>query len=320
MDFRRTARTYSLLGQRGTFGVALRELASRDARIVALSCDLTRTAGLERFAEDYPDRVYNVGIAEENAIGMAAGMADEGYVPFVTTFSNFAALRANEFVRHFMAYMKCNVKLVGFGAGFAMEFFGNTHYGLEDVAVLRSMPNLTILSPADCVEVAKCIEWAASNDGPVYIRLSGKMNNPMVHRNDFDFVAGKAIRLQAGDGVSIIATGSMVNVAMMAAKALRDEGIEAAVYDFHTIKPLDEMMIREAAQAPVVVTVEEHCLAGGLGTAVAEVLASGLGHGRLVRLGAGDAYMRAGSYEYMLACHGLTTQNLVATVKDALGR
>ncbi len=137
IDYVKNNRVYSLLGQRGTFGTVLKELAAENEKIIALSADLTRTSGLEQFAAAYPDRLYNVGIAEENAVGMAAGLADQGYIPFVSTFANFATLRANEFMRHFMAYMNCNVKIVGLGSGFAMELFGNTHYGLEDISTIR---------------------------------------------------------------------------------------------------------------------------------------------------------------------------------------
>jgi len=231
MDYLKNNRVFSLLGQRGTFGTVLKELAGENDKIIAISADLTRTSGLEQFAALYPERMYNVGIAEENAVGMAAGLADQGYVPFVTTFSNFATLRANEFVRHFMAYMNCNVKLVGFGSGFAMEFFGNTHYGLEDISTIRSMPNLMIFSPADGLEVAKTVDYVSKHTGPVYIRLSGKMNNPMVHKTDFDFVPGKALLLEEGEDVVLFATGSMVSVSMKARKILAENGIDVEMIE-----------------------------------------------------------------------------------------
>ncbi len=311
-------RTYSLLGQRGTFGNVLKDIAASNKRIVALSADLTRTSGLEQFAASYPDRIYNVGIAEENAVGMAAGLADQGKIPFVTTFANFATLRANEFVRHFMAYMKCNVKLVGLGSGFAMEFFGNTHYGLEDIAAIRAMPNLTIFSPADGLEVAKVVEYAATNDGPMYIRLSGKMNNPMIHKNDFDFVKEKMYKLIDGDDAVIYATGSMVNVAVKAAKKLEEEGIYASVYDVHTIKPFDSDTVCENKDIPVIMSVEEHSIVGGLGSSVAEVLSYQRTHGRLIRIGTGDTYEAAGDYEYMLEKHGLTVENVCNEIKKEI--
>lgn len=311
MEYIKKNRVYSLLGQRGTFGTVLKDLAAGNDRILALSADLTRTSGLEQFAAEYPERFYNVGIAEENAVGMAAGLADQGYVPFVSTFANFATLRANEFVRHFMAYMKCNVKLVGLGSGFAMELFGNTHYGLEDIAAIRSMPNIMIFSPADGLEVAKIVEYASKHEGPMYIRLSGKMNNPMVHKSDFSFEAGKMLELSEGEDIVIYATGSMVNVAIKAAKCLSSNGISAAVYDVHTIKPFDEETVIDNKDKELIVSIEEHCKTGGLGTAVAEVLSTQTNHGQLLRIGTGDKYEAAGDYEYMLQKHGLTPDGIV---------
>lgn len=314
MDYLKNNRVFSLLGQRGTFGTVLKELAGESDKIIAISADLTRTSGLEQFAALYPERMYNVGIAEENAVGMAAGLADQGYVPFVTTFSNFATLRANEFVRHFMAYMNCNVKLVGFGSGFSMEFFGNTHYGLEDISTIRSMPNLMIFSPADGLEVAKTVDYASKHTGPVYIRLSGKMNNPMVHKTDFDFVPGKALLLEEGEDVVLFATGSMVSVSMKARKILAENGIDAAVYDIHTIKPFDADAVVKEKDKKLIVSIEEHSVTGGLGSAVSEVLAEQTSHGKLLRFGTADRYEAAGSYEYMLQVHGLTPETIAERI------
>lgn len=314
MEYIKNNRVYSLLGQRGTFGTVLKDLAGENEKIIALSADLTRTSGLEQFAATYPDRLYNVGIAEENAVGMAGGMADQGYIPFVSTFANFATLRANEFVRHFMAYMKCNVKLVGLGSGFAMELFGNTHYGLEDISTIRSMPNITIFSPADGLEVAKVVDYAAANEGPMYIRLSGKMNNPMVHKADFDFIPGKAIKMADGDDVTIFASGSMVSVSLKAVKKLAENGISASVYDVHTIKPFDTDSVIKNKDKRLIVSVEEHCRIGGLGSAIAEVLAGQSQHGELITLGTGDGYEAAGNYDYMLQVHGLTPDGIANTI------
>lgn len=316
MDLVKNNRMLALLGQRGTFGTVLHELAASNENVVALSADLTRASGLERFATDYPKRFLNVGIAEEYAIGIAAGMADKGKIPFFTTFSNFAAMRANEFVRHFMAYMNCNIKLIGLGSGFAMELFGNTHYGLEDISVLRSMPNIEILSPCDCMEVGKCVEYCINHVGPVYLRLSGKMNQPMIYKKDYEFIVGKGIVLKEGQSAIIYATGSMVAVAMKAAKELEKEGIYVQVVNIHTIKPLDTKLIQGNKDYPIIITIEEHSYRGGLGTAVAEVLAEFQEHGRLIRLGTGDKYLKAGRYEYMLEQHGLTAENLMVVIKN----
>ena len=163
MDYEKSNRALARQGQRGTFGTVLHEIAKSNDRVIAVTADLTRVSGLERFFKDYPSQSLNIGIDEQNLVAFAAGMADEGYVSFATTFANFVALRANEFVRHFMAYMQCNVKLIGLGSGFSMELFGNMHYGIEDIAVLRSMPNIVILSPADAMEVGKYVEYCAEH-------------------------------------------------------------------------------------------------------------------------------------------------------------
>lgn len=319
MDYIKNNRFFSLLGHRGTFGNVLKELASDDKRIVAISADLTRTSGLEQFAALYPDRLYNVGIAEENAVGMAAGLADQGMIPFVTTFANFAVLRANEFVRHFMAYMQCNVKLIGLSGGFSMEFFGNTHYGLEDIAAIRSMPNITIFSPADGLEVAKCVDYAAKNIGPMYIRLTGKMNNPIVYKQDFDFIPGKMIELSEDADIVIYATGSMVSTALEAHKKLLEDGISSKVYDVHTIKPFDEGEVVKNSSKRLIVSVEEHCKIGGLGSAVAEALSSLTSHGKLIRIGSGDRYEPAGDYNYMLQSHQLTSDAIKTLIMKEIG-
>ena len=306
MNHIKNNRLYSLLGQRGTFGKVLKELAEDNERIIAISADLTRTSGLEQFAAEYPKQFYNVGIAEENAVGMAGGLADQGYIPFVFTFANFATLRANEFVRHFMAYMNCNIKLVGFGSGFAMELFGNTHYGLEDISTIRSMPNIMILSPADGVEVAKMVEYAAQNERPMYIRLSGQMNNPMIHKKDFDFIPGKAVQLTEGNDIVIYTTGSMVVTGLKVEQLLEEKGIGASIYDVHTIKPFDQECVAKEKRKKLIVTIEEHSIVGGLGSVVSEVLAEQGCHGPLIRFGTGDKYESAGTYDYMLMVHGLT--------------
>ncbi len=318
MDYVKNNRALSLLGQRGTFGTALFELAKENEKIFAVTADLTKAPGLERMFEKFPDRCVNVGIAEQNAVGFAAGLADAGKIPFVTTFSNFATMRANEFVRHFMSYMECNVKLVGLGSGFAMELFGNTHYGLEDIAALRSFPGITILSPSDCLELTKCVKFAVEHAGPVYIRLSGRMNNPIVNRVDYEFVAGKGRILNEGGDAVIYATGSMVSVALKASRSLEADGIRARVANIHTIKPIDCELIRMGMDRPLVLTVEEHAKIGGLGSAVAEALSEEGYHGKVIRMGTKDRYEKAGAYGYMLARHGLTVEGITSTVKEYL--
>lgn len=312
------ARLYSLLGQRGTFGVKLDEIAKENDSIIAITSDLTRTSGLERFSENYPERFYNVGIAEQNSIGFAAGLADNGFVPFVTTFSNFSALRSNEFIRHYMAYMMCNIKLIGLGSGFSMELFGNTHYGIEDIGAIRSFPNIEILSPCDGTEVSKCVEYCANSKFPTYLRLSGKANNPIVYKDpEYDFKPGQAVTLVEGSDITIYATGSMVYYALKASKELMDKGISANVVNVHTIKPIDSTLIKKNCKTNLIVSIEEHSIIGGLGTSISEVLSTLKTHPPLLMLGVKDRYIKAGRYEYMLEQNGLNVPNIVNSIVNS---
>lgn len=319
MEYKPTEiRTMSMLGQRGVFGVTLDKLAAADEKLFALSADLRNTSGLDRFANNYPDRFVNVGIAEQNLIGIAAGLADSGYRVFAATFANFAALRACEFVRHFMGYMSSPVKLVGFAGGFAMEFFGNTHYGMEDVAALRAISNLTIISPADGLGTAKAVAAMVGYDAPVYLRLTGTANMPVVYNRDFDFQIGKAVMLKEGRDIVLIACGSMVANAIQAAEILEKEAVSASVIDMHTIKPLDTDILDNVQGKKLVVTVEEHGIVGGLGGAVAEYLSSRPGAPVLLRLGIAQGYKKAGSYQYMIGQNGLLPDQIAEAIRTNL--
>ena len=309
-------RTWSILGQRGTFGIAMLDVADNNHKIIGLSADLCNTSGMDRFANKYPERFINTGIAEQNMVGMAGGLADAGFIPICTSFANFIALRSNEFVRHFLSYMQCNVKLVGLSAGFGMELFGNTHYGVEDIACLRTYPNLTILSPADGVEVVKCVEAAAKTEGPFYIRLTGKMNQPMVHRSDIDFQIGKNITLREGADVVIFATGGMVSRALKAADKLAESGVDAAVIDVHTLAPFDKDSVLKELDKKLLVSVEEHSVVGGLGTIIADTLSETQHNTRLLKLGVAHEFKKAGEYEYMLEVNRLTADMIAEDILE----
>jgi len=311
MEFKRTTiRTLSILGQRGAFGYALTESAKENDKIIALTADLCTTSGLDRFNNAYPERVVNVGIAEQNMIGIAAGMSTLGYIPFATTFANFASLRSCEQMRHFMGYMKENIKIVGFGGGFAMGMFGITHYGIEDIASIRSIANMTIISPADCLETAKSTIAASQFKGPIYLRLTGIMNHPIVYKEDYDFEIGKAIQLKDGSDIAIFATGGMVHQSLQTAKQLEEKGISCKVVNIHTIMPIDKKAIYEALGAKVIVTVEEHSIIGGLGSTVAEVLSELKEKPPQLMIGVSSEYKPAGSYEFMLGQYGLNDNNI----------
>lgn len=249
-------RIWSRLGSCGAFGQAALVLPEVEPRTVILTADLCSFSGLERFKGQYPDRLYNVGIAEQNMVGIAAGFAREGFVPFATTYATFASMRSADQVKVNMGYMGLPIKLVGLTAGFSVGVLGPTHMSLEDLAIMRALPNVVILSPADCTATVKATIAAAGIDAPVYLRLTGSMNNPIVYKEDFDFEIGKAIELRQGDDVAIIATGSMVHCALKAAEHLEAMGISASVLDMHTIKPLDITAVEAACKRKLLVTVE----------------------------------------------------------------
>ena len=311
-------RMWSMLGQRGTFGTVMLELGVNIDNLMVLTGDLSTTSGLDRFKKTYPDKFLNIGIAEQNMIGIAGGLGKEGYVVFATTFATFATMRCLEQVRVHMGYMGLNVKLVGLASGFAMGMFGNTHYGMEDIALIRAIPNLVLLSPADCVEVAKATEASALYQGPVYLRLTGVMNNPVVYKNDYNFEIGKAITLRQGSDICIIATGSMVYQALEAAKLLDDRSISASVVNMHTIKPLDTSVIDEACNKKLIVTVEEHNTIGGLGGAVSEYKSCIAKAPRQVFIGIPDTFQTSGDYHYLLKQNNLTASQIAERIISEL--
>jgi transketolase len=313
------ARQWSRIGSRGVFGQAVLAMAEHYPNMMVISADLGNSSGLDRFKKTYPDQFLNIGIAEQNMIGVAAGMAKEGYNVFATSFSPFIAMRASEQVRMNLGYMGLNVKAVAIGSGVAMAFLGNSHYGIEDAAVMRSIPNITVVCPADCAEIFKTVEAAAKFEGPMYIRLTGTVGNPPVYTEDYTFEIGKAVVLRDPADVTFIAAGTMVHEALGAADLLRESGIDAGVINMHTIKPLDTRVLDLALKrSKLVVTVEEHSVIGGLGGAVAEYKAAlRQGPPQLI-LGLPDAFDVTGDYRFLLERHGLIAAKIADSVRAAL--
>lgn len=302
----RTIRQWARLGPRGVFGQAILGIADKHDDLMVMSADLASSSGLERFKTAYPEKFLNAGIAEQNMVGVASGLAKEGFNVFATSFSPFIAMRASEQIRMNLGYMKMNVKAVAIGSGIGMGFLGNSHFGLEDVAVMRSIPHLTVVNPADCLEVIKVVEQAASFQGPMYIRLTGTANCPIVYKEDYSFEIGKAIPLRDGEDLSIVASGSMVHEALQAAERLSEQGIQASVLNMHTIKPLDTIALESLVEkGKTIITVEEHSTIGGLGSAVSEYLSpkgAGIKH---LAIGIPDIFITTGEYQYMLQQQGL---------------
>lgn len=310
------ARMWSKLGPRSTFGLTMLELGKSIENLMVLTADLSTTSGLDRFRNAYPEKFLNVGIAEQNLIGISAGLAKEGKKVFATTFANFAAMRSYEQIRLNLGYMGFPVTVVGLGSGFAMGMFGNTHYGIEDVALMRAVPGLCVLSPADSTEVVKATVAAATSSLPVYLRLTGVVNNPIVYKEDYHFEIGTSITLKTGSDISIIATGTMVYHSIEAAKILENEGISVCVINMHTIKPLDTRVIDEICEtATLIVTVEEHSIIGGLGGAVAEYLCNNCSAPRQLIIGMPDRFQTAGDYSYLLEQNGLTGPQIASKIQ-----
>jgi len=307
-------RTWSMLGSSGAFGVAAMELPEVDSSVAILTADLAFFSGLDRFKAKFPERLYNIGIAEQNMLGVAAGMAKEGHVVFATTYATFASARACDQVRVNMGHMHADIKLVGLAAGMSVGILGATHMSIEDVAIMRAIPNITILCPADCTATVKATLAAAQHKGPVYLRLSGVQNNPTVYHGDFEFTIGKANRLREGGDIAIIATGTMVFAALEAAKILDEQQIACTVIDMHTIKPLDEAAVKETLGAKLLVTIEEHNVRGGLGGAVAECLAPLRQKPPQLVLGMADSFNDPADYPYLLEKNGLTPKQLAASI------
>ncbi|MEI6813877.1 MAG: transketolase C-terminal domain-containing protein [bacterium] len=312
------ARTWSRMGSRATFGQAILAIAERP-NLMVLSADLGNSSGLDRFKTAFPDKFLNVGIAEQNMIGVAAGLAKEGFVVFATSFAPFITMRASEQIRMNLGYMDLNVKAVAIGSGVSMAFLGNSHYGIEDAAIMRSIPNLTVVSPADCAEIVKTVAAAAEFEGPMYIRLTGAVNNPVVYTEDYEFEIGKAITLREGTDITIIACGTMVHESLEAAKVLETAGVSATVVNMHTIKPLDLSVIDKAvASSRLIVTVEEASIIGGLGGAVAEYKSTLKGAPPQLILGLPDHFGKTAEYRYLLEYYGLVGAKIAARILETL--
>lgn len=311
------ARVLSLLGQGGAmFGLSLMELIEEHPQLIVLSSDMSTPAGLDKFKGTYPNNFINVGIAEQNMIGVAAGLTDEGYKTVSVSQACFITMRAFEPVRQYVGYMHSNQILVGLGSGYSLTFLGNTHYALEDIALMRTIPDMTVVAPCDAIEAVKVFEQALTYDKPVYIRLYGGTNTPIVYKQDFDFKIGKAITLREGNDIQIIATGSMVAESLKVADKLKENGYSVSLIDMHTIKPLDTKMVSKDAK--LIVTVEEHYLIGGLGSAVADYLSSFNSHPQLLKIGVEDRFSDVGDYPYLLDFNGLTSDKIIEKIRESL--
>ena len=311
---------WSRIGIRAFYGQALSGIAAKNPNVMAVSADLGRSSGLDRFSKEYPAQFLNSGIAEQNMVGVSAGLARMGFDVFASTFAPFASMRASEQVRMNMGYMHEPVKLVALGSGLAMGFLGNSHYGLEDLAVMRAIPRLTIISPADCAEVYKTLEACVGFEHPVYIRLTGAVSCPLVYTEDYDFEIGKAVWLREARKVTIISAGTTVGHCLKAVAALEEDGIDVGLLNMHTVKPLDSGAIANAVEtSDMIFVVDEHTRIGGLGSAITDHIVEHHGTGvRLFCHGIDDRYVETGSYPFLLEKNGLDAAGIEAFIRTKL--
>lgn len=304
---------------RDAFAAELYEIVALDSRTLLLVGDIGFKV-FDRLAADFPDRFINMGIAESNMIGVSAGLAMSGKLPFVYTIIPFLTMRAFEQIRVDVCMQRQPVKIVGVGGGVAYGALGPTHHAIEDVAILRALPNLTIISPCDPLESRKATRAAYEHDGPVYIRLI-KNGEPPLYQGDFDFRIGRAVQMRRGKDATIIAAGALTRRALEAADQLAEKGIQVRVLNMHTVKPLDaEAVLQAAEETGAMVTVEEHSIIGGLGSAVAEVLAESQARIPFRRIGIQDAFCYGvGSQEHHLERHGVTVDGIGGIVYGLLG-
>lgn len=305
------------MATREAYGKALVELGLRMEKVVALDADLSKSTKSALFAEKFPLRFFNMGVSEADMMGTAAGLAASGFIPFASTFGVFATGRAYDQIRNSIAYTRLNVKIAASHTGITVGEDGASHQALEDIALMRVLPNMTVIVPADGRQTFQAVEAAAAFDGPVYLRL-GRLAVPQVIPEEFSFELGKAQLLREGSDMMIVATGIMVKAALDAAGILEKDGTSAAVVNVHTIKPLDgELLVRMAGITGAVVTAEEHSIIGGLGGAVAELLAENCPV-PVIRVGIRDTFGESGAPKDLLQKYGLTAESLVLAGKRAL--
>ena len=303
---------------RESYGMALKELANSNKDVVVLDADLSKSTKTAEFKAVAPERFFDMGIAEANMMGVAAGMATCGKIPFVSTFAIFATGRAFEQIRNSICYPKLNVKICATHAGLTVGEDGATHQSVEDLSLMRSIPNMIVINPADDIETKAAIKAVAEINGPCYVRLGRMAVENVNDENNYKFEIGKGVNLAEGKDVTIIATGIMVEAALKAKELLKDEGINAGVINIHTLKPIDkDLIVKAAKETGAIVTAEEHSIIGGLGSAVSEVLCEEYPV-PVIKVGIKDTFGESGKPAELLEKYGLTAANIVEKVKKAI--
>ncbi len=314
---------YSKMGSRAVFGKIVTDLAPNHDKLLILTADTSTSAGLDRFRKLYSEKHVEIGIAEQNGMGIASALALEGWNVVFTTFTPFLILRALEQIKVNLSYMSSPVKLVGLAGGIVLGDLGYTHCAIEDIAICRSIPNISILSPSDICEVIKCTEYLLSHDGPIYMRLSGPQTQRIINPPEYNFKFGKAVKIKSGSKVAILATGQGLHIALDVFDILQDKGISCSVINHHTIVPIDvESILNAMSSHELMVTIEEHSIVGGLGTQVAEIFAENgvLKATKLRKFGLNHSYGKSGSYIDLMERSGLEKEAIADSILKILNR
>ncbi|WP_099190007.1 transketolase family protein [Tepidibacter mesophilus] len=305
------------IATREAYGNALVKLGQMNENVVVFDADLSKSTKTADFQKNFPDRFFNMGIAEQNLIGAAAGMSTAGKIPFASTFAMFAAGRAFEVIRNSVCYPKLNVKVCATHAGLTVGEDGASHQSVEDMAIMRSIPNMTVIVPADGVETEQIIFEVAKYNGPVYVRL-GRSAVPTIFDENYKFEIGKGVEVLEGTDATVIACGIMVNEAMKAHDMLKEEGISLRVINMPTIKPIDtDIIIKAAKETKAIITAEEHSVIGGLGSAVSEVVTENCPV-KVKKVGVKDTFGESGTPNDLLEKYGLTANDIVKAVKESI--
>lgn len=309
----------SKIATREAYGKALAKLGAENKDIVVLDADLAKSTKTADFAKVFPERFFDMGVAEQNMLGTAAGLAAAGKTPFASSFAIFATGRAFEQIRNSIAYPALNVKIAASHAGISVGEDGASHQSVEDIALMRALPNMTVIIPADATETELAVRAAVDIKGPVYIRL-GRLGLPVLFDENYKFEAGKAATIREGSDVTVIACGLMVGPAVEAADRLAEENVRVRVINMHTVKPIDrDAVVKAARETKAIVTAEEHSIIGGLGSAVAEVLVQTVPVAQEM-VGIKDTFGESGTPAELLEKYGLTARDIVAAVKRVIER
>jgi len=321
MNFNSTdAKQWLRMGPRAMFGQFMMDIAKKNKKLMVLSADLGRSSGLARFKLEFPKQYISVGISEQNLIGVAAGLANEGFKVFVTSFAPFLSMRASEQIRMNLGYMKHNVNLVALGSGLSMGFLGNSHFGLEDIAIMRTIPNLNITCPADCAELGKVLNDYAFNDrGPSYIRLTGIPGSKNIYDKNYTYKFGRNITITKGKDVLILSHGSILGQIKQSVEDLKKNmSINAELINVISLKPIDKKLISLFKKYKKIITIEEHTSVGGLGSIVAQKILKNKINTKLFSISLPDKFGPTGTYDFLLKYHGLNSNSVTKKIINFL--